>query len=115
MKITFTTLLIVGTLFCANLDAKAQTLEQRQKIVRKYDTQKLEDLRAEFQREYDANYAKALDLAAINNWPLIIKKPNHGFAELVGVSPQNSPIYYTTENAGVAITLELIGCNLGEA
>jgi hypothetical protein len=35
MKITFTTLLIVGTLFCANLDAKAQTLEQRQKIMQK--------------------------------------------------------------------------------
>jgi len=104
MKITFTTLLILGTLFCTNLDAKAQTLEQRQKIVRKYDTQKLEDLRAEFQREYETNYAKALALAAINNWPLIVKKPNHGFAELVGVSPQNAPIYYTTDNAGVAIT-----------
>jgi len=104
MKITFTSLLIFGALFCTDLDVKAQTLEQRQKIVQKYDLKKLEDLRAEFQKEYDANYAKALELAQANNWPLIVRKPNNGLAQLVGVSPENNPLYYTTENAGVAIT-----------
>ena len=104
MKITFTSLLIFGTLFCSNLEAKAQTVEQRQRIVRNYDLKKLEDLRAEFQAEYDANYAKALELAQINNWPLSIRKPNNGLSQLVGVSPQNTPMYYSTENAGVAIT-----------
>jgi hypothetical protein len=104
MKITFTTLLILSGLFFTNVSVNAQTPEQRAKIIQKYDLVKLEELRREFQNEYDENYSKALALAKVNNWPLEMNKPNQGFAQLVGVTPQNQPLYYTTENNGVAIT-----------
>lgn len=104
MKITFTTLLILGGLFLTNSNAIAQTPAQRAKIIQKYDLKKLEELKVEFQNYNDANYAKALRLAKINNWALEINKPNGGFAQLVGVTEQNEPLYYTTENNGVAIT-----------
>lgn len=104
MKITFTTLLILGGLFFTNSNVSAQTPAQRAKIVQNYDLRKLEELKVEFQKDHDENYAKALELAKLNNWPLEIIKPNQGFAQLVGVTPQNQPLYYTTENNGVAIT-----------
>ena len=104
MKITFTTLLILGGLFLTNHNATAQTPEQRAKIIQKYDLKKLEELKAEFQKYNDENYAKALRLAEVNNWPLEVNKPNGEFSQLFGVTPQNEPLYYTTQNNGVAIT-----------
>lgn len=104
MKITFTTLLILGGLFFTNVEVSAQTPAQRAKIVAKYDLRKLEELKLEFQKEHDENYSRALELAKANNWPLEIKKSNNGFAQLIGVTPQDQPLYYTTHNNGVAIT-----------
>ena len=104
MKITFTTLLILGGLFLTNVEANAQTPEQQQKIVEKYDLRKLEELKNQFQKEYDENHAKVLELAKENNWPLQIRKANGGFSELIGVTPQNTPLYFTTNNAGVVTT-----------
>ena len=104
MKITFTTLLILSGLFFTNVEANAQTPAQRAKITESYDLRKIEQMKNELQREYNENHAKALELAKINNWPLQMNKPNGGFAQLVGVSPQNTPLYYTTDNNGVAIS-----------
>lgn len=104
MKITFTTLLILSGLFLANVEANAQTPVQRAKIVEQYDLRKLEQLKIEYQKESEEEYARALELAKVNNWPLQINKANKGFSQLVGVTPQNQPLYYTTENNGVAIT-----------
>ena len=104
MKITLTTLLILGGLFFTNVEVSAQTPAQRANIVANYDLRKLEELKLEFQKEQDENYSRALELAIVNNWPLEIKKPNDGFAQLVGVTPQDQPLYYTTHNNGVAIT-----------
>lgn len=104
MKITFTSLLILSGIFFANVDANAQSPAQRAKIVQKYDLRKLAELKTEFQNEYDQSYAKALQLAKVNNWPLQINKPNGGFSQLVGVTPQDQPLYYATSNNGVAIT-----------
>lgn len=104
MKITFTSLLLLSGIFLANVDASAQTPAQRAKIIENYDLRKLDQLKIEFQKENQENYARALELAKLNNWPLEVNKPNGGFAQLVGVTPQDQPMYYATTNNGVAIT-----------
>ena len=104
MKITFTSLLILSGILLANVDASAQSPAQRAKITEKYDLRKLEELRVEFQNEHNTNYARALELAKLNNWPLEINKPDGGFSQLIGVTPQDQPMYNTTTNNGLAIT-----------
>lgn len=51
-------------------------------------------------KEYD----NAVKLAKVNNWPLVVQKPDGGLSTLVKVNEYGTPIYITTTNAGSAIT-----------
>ncbi len=55
-------------------------------------------------KEYGALREQALKMAKEKGWPVRKEKADGSIAELVEVSPEGTPLYYTTSNAGSAIT-----------
>lgn len=47
---------------------------------------------------------QAMDMAKAKGWPLTIKKEDGTFSELMKLDDNGQPVYYTTSNAGAAIT-----------
>lgn len=62
------------------------------------------ELSRKFKIEYEKEYAEASRLAAINNWPLVIKGENGKVSVLTKLSEEGTPLYTTTSNVGSAIT-----------
>jgi Subtilase family/Secretion system C-terminal sorting domain/CUB domain len=62
---------------------------------------------------FKAQKQQALALAAIKGWKITKKLPNGGISELVRVDENGNPIYYSTENAGAAITTRANRLNSG--
>ncbi|MDI1257291.1 MAG: S8 family peptidase [Flavobacterium sp.] len=104
MKNTITKLLFVSFIFGGAFSTQAQTAEQRRKITKDYDMVELQRMKEEYAKEYFENHQKALAAAAVNGWPLRIEKPDGGLTELQGITENGQPLYYTTDNAGAAIT-----------
>jgi len=103
MKIStllFTTLLM----FVTTLSAIAQTPEQIQKIISKYDLNSLSLLETQAAFEFNRDRQEALDLAAIYGWAESYETENGGQGLLVGVLDGNYPLYYETTNKGAGIT-----------
>lgn len=103
MKITFKTFLMMSFLVGGAFYGTAQTKEQREQIVKNYDFERIEQLKNQFDQEFKEKKAKALELAKINNWPVQMVKDG-AVIELMEVTEEGKPLYYTTYNAGSAIT-----------
>ncbi len=112
MKITFKTFLLAGFVLGGAFYGSAQTKEQREKIIKNYDLKKLEELRVQFEKNHKENKAKAIELAKVNNWPLVIEE-NGNYSELMGVSKEGNPLYYITHNSGSALTSRVNRINSG--
>ncbi|MEX2349460.1 MAG: S8 family serine peptidase, partial [Flavobacteriaceae bacterium] len=89
--------------FLFTLSIHAQTPQERQEIISKYDIELLNQMQAEAEVDYQRKRKNALALAEINNWPESYKTENGGFALLVDVI-DGRPIYLQTSNAGAALT-----------
>lgn len=81
----------------------AQTTEQIKKVVSATNATALKSFASQSRVSFLANKTKAIALAKIYNWPLQLKR-NDTYSELVGVSPDNLPIYYSTFNYGAGVT-----------
>ncbi len=99
---SFSLLACVCLFFATN--SWGQNAEEKAKIISQYDLEKLEQLRSKFEVAHLNNVKKAQELAKVNNWPLEIQLENGGFSQLVGVRDDLTPIYYTDENDGAALT-----------
>jgi len=84
--------------------AFGQTKDQRSSIIQNYNLNKLNELRIEFQKEHETNYARALKLAAINGWETRIVKEDSSVWQLQGVTDDGQPIYFSTYNEIAART-----------
>lgn len=104
MKITLKGFLMMGLMLGASFYGSAQTREQRAKIIKNYDQKKLSELKAEFDADYLSAKSEALRLAKINGWPVTQRNADGSYAELQKISPEGKPLYYSTYNAGSAIT-----------
>lgn len=82
----------------------AQTPTERQEIASRYDQVALAQLEAELATNFEENQQRAMVAAAANGWEIEIDLPNGGNALLVGLFPDGSPIYYTTDNREGGIT-----------
>lgn len=97
--------ILVAFFVCGGiLTASAQSDEQIEYMKRNSDSQAALELQDQLNNKYQENHKKALELAAQNGWPITINKPDGGFSELQGVTPDGHPLYYTTSNHGSAIT-----------
>lgn len=113
MKITFkkTLLIIVSISFC--FKTVAQTTEQRKQIIKDYDLVKLKDLETKLSKKYFSNKSTALVEAKINNWETSFTDKQGAYHELMAISKEGKPLYYTTHNVGAAITARVNRINEG--
>lgn len=96
-------LLTIVTFFIGSF-VIGQTEEQKILITKDYDQDKLEILIDEFQKEHEANFARAMELAQINGWKTRIVEEDGTVLELDGVTQDGNPIYLSTLNEGAART-----------
>ena len=76
-----------------------QTTTQKAEIIKDYNQQELLQLEQNLQKKSEESRKRAIQLAAINGWPLTVTTPNGAFAELQGVDEDDNPLYYVTSNA----------------
>ncbi|WP_264511755.1 S8 family serine peptidase [Flavobacterium sp. N1719] len=83
---------------------QAQTPKDVAEIVSHYDLDKLKERQAFYQRLQRAEKAKAEAAAKVNGWPLTIENADGSFAELMKLTPDGYPMYFSTDNVAAAKT-----------
>lgn len=91
------TSLILGLAMLSSGFTFAQTTEERIQITKDYDQDKLNQLKVQFQQEYEVRIERANRIAKENGWPLVKKNDNGSTSYLYDVIG-NNPIYQTTTN-----------------
>jgi len=107
-------LLIVGSVILTTASLSAQMLQaDREKILSKYDLNKLQEIQLMLEETEQKEYEEALRLAALNGWPLSYETEDGSIATLQRVLDGEYPIYYTTTNKNAAITIRVNKINTG--
>ena len=73
-------------------------------IVSHYDLNKIKEREIYFRKKAEVEKQKAITVARLNNWPLIIENENGSKSELMKLTADGYPIYYTTDNVNAART-----------
>ncbi len=107
----YRTILIV--LFLSTSFAFAQTKEARTKITSTYNKAKLSALHDQFDQRAKENKQKALAMAKAKGWPATRTTKSGQYQELVNVTLDGHPIYFTTLNANAAISTRTVHLNTG--
>ncbi|MEZ5198639.1 MAG: hypothetical protein R2764_20315 [Bacteroidales bacterium] len=94
----FLQLLIIG-LFPVVLFS--QTTDEKKEITKDYSNKQLDALARSFKAESELKKATALELAKQNDWPVRYEENGQLF-ELMQVSEEGQPLYYTTNNVDAA-------------
>lgn len=79
-----------------------QTPTEKTEITKDYNQQELKKLEQELKKKSDDSKKKALQLAALNGWPITLTTAKGSFAELQGVDEDGNPIYYITSNTNAS-------------
>ena len=91
----------------------AQTQADVKKIIANYDMAKLKKTEAFYRKKQEEDKQKAIAIALVKNWPLIIKNSDGNFSELMRLSPEGLPIYYSTQNVNAAKSTRANHLNTG--
>lgn len=81
-----------------------QSQENIKKITAEYDMAKLKEKEASYRKRATAEKQKAIATAKQRNWPIYEETPEGGIKELMALTPEGLPIYYTTDNVNAART-----------
>lgn len=84
------------------ITAFAQDAKQRQQITKDYDKAQIEKLKKEFADKAKADKEQAIAAAKANGWEIYRKNSNGTFDELMSLSPDGKPIYFSLDNANAA-------------
>ncbi|AWI25010.1 hypothetical protein HYN49_03375 [Flavobacterium pallidum] len=84
--------------------AFSQNAKEVGDIIRDYDLVKLKSLEQKYTRKSEIEKKKAIEAAKINGWPEFRMGRDGSYEELMKVSPQGFPIYYSTSNVNAAIS-----------
>lgn len=93
----------------------AQTEEEQKAIIANTNVETLKELASKYEREFQENYTKALQLAEQKGWRITFVDENGSEHELQGVSEEGLPIYNKTLNQGSAVTARVDKINSGGA
>jgi subtilisin-like proprotein convertase family protein len=93
--------LLLGILFIT-CTLFAQSPEDIKKITADYDMAKLKNTEVFYRKKEQEDKRKAIAVALTKNWPLIIKDANGNFSELMRLTPDGFPLYYSTLNVNAA-------------
>lgn len=91
----FFSLIFTGLVF-------SQTKEDVEKIIKNYDLEKIKELEVSYKKKEEAEKKAAYEAARINGWPITIKKEDGTFQELMKLTPDGYPVYYSTNNVNAA-------------
>ena len=98
---------------CATGITLAQTDQQKSLITKDYDQTKLLELQQQFTSKAEKNKQYAIQQAQINNWDIIKKNSDGTFDELIRVSAEGTPIYWTIFNEDAARSTRVNHVNTG--
>ncbi len=99
--------------FLFSIFLNAQNKSDTEKIVKNYDVEKILQKIEKFKLLEQIEKKKAYEAAAKNNWPLKIKGEDGSFQELMKLTPDGFPVYYSTNNANAAKSTRAIHLNSG--
>ncbi len=105
------TALLIFTL--AGMAAFSQTEEQRQAITQQYNINKLQKLSEAFEVKATIKKQAALAKAAEEDWETFITNPDGSIDELMEISPDGQPIYYSVSNTDAARSTRTNHVNIG--
>ncbi|WP_421764917.1 S8 family serine peptidase [Ekhidna sp.] len=91
----------------------AQTPQQRQEISNNYDKAKLTQLKQDFKAKEEQRKARAINLASLRGWEILKANSDGSVDELVAVSDDGHPIYYTIYNEDAARSTRANHLNIG--
>ncbi len=91
----------------------AQTPLQKQEISNSYDKAKLSQLQRDFTDKQNARKTEALNMAALRGWQVRKKNNDGSIDELMAVSSDGQPLYYSIYNADAARSTRAIHLNIG--
>ncbi len=91
----------------------AQTLQQKQEISSKYDKSKLTQLKQDFTQKENSRKAQAINMASLRGWEILKANSDGSVDELVAVSKDGQPIYYTIYNEDAARSTRANHLNIG--
>lgn len=106
------TLLLIMMLTTALM---AQTPEQKREIIRNYDQTQLGLLQRQYQQKQTERKQEAVQLAQQRGWDLIRENNDGSLEELMAVTPDGQPIYYTIFNVDAARSTRTNFVNIGGA
>ncbi|MGH2666595.1 S8 family serine peptidase [Flavobacterium sp.] len=97
----------------SSLSVFAQTKEEAKRITENYDLKKIKAQKEFYLKKGEIEKKNAIEKAKINNWPLTVKSKNGGFMELMKLTPDGFPLYYSTDNANAAKSTRANHLNTG--
>lgn len=92
--------IVLGILVSAT--SFAQNKKQIAEITSSYDLNKIKKLQAQYAKKAVVEKQKAITAAQKNNWPVFKKSPDGSNEELMKLTPDGFPIYYSTSNINAA-------------
>ncbi|MEO9484265.1 MAG: S8 family serine peptidase [Ekhidna sp.] len=91
----------------------AQTPQERQEISNRYDKSKLTQLQSVFKDKEDKRRAQAINMASLRGWEILKANTDGSVDELIAVSRDGQPIYYTVYNEDAARSTRANHLNIG--
>ena len=107
-------LLLLSILFVAN-PFFAQTKEDIKKITANYNMPLLKEKEIYYRKKAQEEKEKATATALAKGWPILTTKEDGSITELMKLSPEGVPIYYTTKNVNAAKSTRANFLNTGGA
>lgn len=105
-------LLLLSILFvCSSIFG--QTKEDIKKITAEYDMSKLKEKEDFYREKARKEKNKAIAVAKTKNWPIYTIKDDGSISELMKLSPEGLPIYYSTQNVNAAKSTRVNHLNTG--
>lgn len=90
--------LLLFFLLTSSISVFTQTKLEVEKIIKDYDLKKIKELELIYKRK-EANEKKAAyEMAAIKGWPLSFEDKNGSVHELMKLTPDGYPVYYSTQS-----------------
>lgn len=108
-----TFLILIFTIF--SISIYAQSKQDAVAIIANYDLVKIKEKEVFFKKKSELEKIKAVEKALQNNWPIRVINKNGSISELMKLTPDGHPIYYTNNNANAAKSTRANHLNTGGA
>ena len=114
MNFKFTPWKMLICIFLINTTVSfGQTRSEKESISRQYNQSKLSSLKTQFTTKAEAGRQKAMQLAAKNGWEVVKRNADGSYDELIAVSTDGFPIYFTVYNADASRSTRANHLNIG--